>query len=323
MSSGRNKVTAILVTFNRKHLVKNCLNSLLEQSKCLDEIIIVDNNSSDGTKDELISSKYISNNFSKLENGSLQSLILKKMKNLNSECKINYHLLESNIGGAGGFNYGMELAIKNGNDFIWMMDDDGHASQRCLETLINSIKSSKLDFINPLVINEKNYKKLSFKLGNTSDVSQIKKLADNQGIIKYDVNPFNGTLFYRSAAIRNGAIKKEMFIWGDEVEYTLRAKKNGLAYGTCVNSSFFHPEDKSNFKKFLFMEIIIKPQRLEMNYYRNRGFINLRYLKLNSHILIVKVFLYYLFSLNLYRATLSLAYYLDGLFNLYKLKPIR
>ena len=119
MSSGRNKVTAILVTFNRKHLVKNCLNSLLEQSKCLDEIIIVDNNSSDGTKDELISSKYISNNFSKLENGSLQSLILKKMKNLNSECKINYHLLESNIGGAGGFNYGMELAIKNGNDFIF------------------------------------------------------------------------------------------------------------------------------------------------------------------------------------------------------------
>lgn len=42
-------VSAIIPTYNRKHELKNCLRSLLAQTKKPDEIIVIDDNSSDGT----------------------------------------------------------------------------------------------------------------------------------------------------------------------------------------------------------------------------------------------------------------------------------
>ena len=42
-------IVAIVVTYNRKKLLKECLESLLDQTIKLDRIIVIDNNSSDNT----------------------------------------------------------------------------------------------------------------------------------------------------------------------------------------------------------------------------------------------------------------------------------
>lgn len=47
------KVIAIVVTYNRKSLLNKVINRLLEQSYELHKIIIIDNNSSDGTNEML------------------------------------------------------------------------------------------------------------------------------------------------------------------------------------------------------------------------------------------------------------------------------
>ena len=47
------RVCAVLVTFNRKTLLRTCLNSLLKQTRPIDQILIVDNASSDGTPELL------------------------------------------------------------------------------------------------------------------------------------------------------------------------------------------------------------------------------------------------------------------------------
>ena len=54
-------ISVIIVNYNVKHLLDNCINSIFKSSKGLDtEVIIYDNNSFDGSAD-YIESKYIQN----------------------------------------------------------------------------------------------------------------------------------------------------------------------------------------------------------------------------------------------------------------------
>ena len=51
------KISVIIPTFNRRSFVKDAIDSVLSQSYVVDEIIVVDNNSTDGTN-TLIKKKY-------------------------------------------------------------------------------------------------------------------------------------------------------------------------------------------------------------------------------------------------------------------------
>lgn len=88
------KVAAVVVTYNRKELLRECLQALLNQTRPLDEIIVVDNASTDGT-DQMIPEEFP---------------------------QITHVRLPENIGGAGGFHEGMKLAYEKGHDWIWVMD---------------------------------------------------------------------------------------------------------------------------------------------------------------------------------------------------------
>ena len=64
----RNDVSIIIVNYNTKHLLNNCIKSIYEQTNNLSfEIIVVDNNSSDNSN-EFISSKFPKVKFIQLEN---------------------------------------------------------------------------------------------------------------------------------------------------------------------------------------------------------------------------------------------------------------
>ena len=52
------KITAVIVTFNRKTDFLRCLQSVLNQTQKLDDVVIVNNASTDGTYEELC--KYFS-----------------------------------------------------------------------------------------------------------------------------------------------------------------------------------------------------------------------------------------------------------------------
>ena len=80
-----NKVAAVVVTYNRIELLKECLGALEKQNYPCD-ILVVDNASTDETE------KYI-------------SLIKSKYDNL------YYKNTGANIGGAGGFNFGMRWSV--------------------------------------------------------------------------------------------------------------------------------------------------------------------------------------------------------------------
>ena len=163
--------------------------------------------------------------------------------------------------------------------------------------------------------------------GLTNGIDTVSGAIDSSvnGLIFNLANPFNGTLLHRDLIEVVGFIKREMFIWGDENEYFKRLSSLGFEFASVTSAFFVHPASKSIYSEKFFglVKMVSKPAKLEMNFYRNQGFLNARYGSLRSHIVVLKNFIFFCFDGKFKRAFLSFAYYMDGALNRYKLKNIR
>ena len=106
------KVIAVVVTYNRKELLKECIEALLNQNYKNCDVLVVDNASTDGTEN------YI--------------------KPLLDSKRVIYKNTGSNLGGAGGFNYGLKMAYALKYEFFWLMDDDTMPYNNALEELMKA-----------------------------------------------------------------------------------------------------------------------------------------------------------------------------------------
>ena len=93
-----NKVAAVIVTYNRKELVEQCIKAILAQERANCDIIVIDNGSTDGTEE----------------------LFRDTFKN----CPIDYTNMGENLGCAESTARGMKKAVEKGYEYIWIMDDD-------------------------------------------------------------------------------------------------------------------------------------------------------------------------------------------------------
>jgi len=90
-------VASITVTYNGKNLLARHINSLLTQRRPIDEIVVIDNGSSDGT------SEFLAEHFP----------------------QVTAIRLDVNVGMAGGWAAGMQYAaMERKHDWIWTFDDD-------------------------------------------------------------------------------------------------------------------------------------------------------------------------------------------------------
>lgn len=293
---------AVVVTYNRKQLLLECIDALLSQTRPLDKIILIDNASTDGTLD-----------------------VLREKGHLDNAC-IDYVRLPKNTGGAGGFYEGFKRAFELEYDWIWAMDDDGLPDADTLQQLL--LAPPDLLFRGPLVLAKEDNtgQNLAFKYGvNTvsgkvtaSTRKEAEELAD-EGLLWNYLNPFNGVLISSKVVKRIGLPKKEFFLWGDEWDYFYRAKKVGIPIATVVKAVFVHPTDRANMAKFKILnrEVNIHyadtPLRNYL-YIRNHSYLAIRHYGLFSWI---KHTLKYLFYFSLHPKQLSplsvLNYSFEGL----------
>lgn len=245
------RVNILIVTFNRKELLKNLIEFIFIQNFSDYKITVIDNASSDG------SFLYINNLWDLKKNN------------------IEWISLEENIGGAGGFYKGIKYALEQDAEYIWVMDDDGYPSEDCLEKLYNNLLQKKLDAISPLQININDHNQLAFpvwvnKKQVRGHIDQIPK----DTFIEKEANLFNGLLMHHSVVEKVGLPRKEFFIRGDEVEYTKRFLKNNIKFGTLTSAKFYHPSDDTERVTCLFGQMIIRDAHSDFkNYYmfRNRA----------------------------------------------------
>ena len=186
-------VAAIVVTYNRRKLLLECLNAILAQTKPVDRIIVIDNKSTDGTHENLREYGYLDNQL------------------------IDYVRLADNIGGAGGFFEGIKRAYEAGYDYFWIMDDDGLPDAGCLARLFSVVSMEGLSYAAPNLIDDSERSHFYVRL----------KYAKTK-IVNFRGGPFNGVLIGREIVHAVGFPMKNYFIWGDEYEYTNRIQDAGF-----------------------------------------------------------------------------------------------
>lgn len=243
------EVVAIVVTYNRKDLLSICLENLREQTFYLKKIIVIDNFSTDGT-------------------GIL-------LKNLDDDC-INIISLEENLGGAGGFVHGLKYAMQEYPEaYYWLMDDDGYPEKNCLEILVDGLKKYSVEAISPIQINISDKSKLSFPipLFGLSSIVNISDLPTKE-FLPQAANLFNGLLISKPTLDEIGLPREELFIRGDEVDFTKRMHFNLIRFGILLTAIFYHPSDMNERIPLFGNKIITRDANSDFkNYYlfRNRA----------------------------------------------------
>lgn len=205
------KVDCVVVTYNRLSLLKECLEALLNQEYLLNKIYVINNNSTDETKEYL---KHFSE-----KNSVIKPVNLRK-----------------NIGGAGGFNIGLKYFMKKSNaDYVWIMDDDTIPSKMALKMMMEKIPLvSELGY---LCSNVK-WRDNSIARMNVPQTEEDWNEKADKGLIKVKSASFVSILVSRDIIKRIGYPVSDFFIWGDDVEYTLRigtvTKNNYLVCNSLV-----------------------------------------------------------------------------------------
>jgi rhamnopyranosyl-N-acetylglucosaminyl-diphospho-decaprenol beta-1,3/1,4-galactofuranosyltransferase len=212
------KIGAVIVTHNRLDWLARCVAAVRRQSRVPEEIIIVNNGSTDGTLQWLCGQSGLT------------------------------VITQGNLGGAGGFHSGLKLAFDHGHDWIWSMDDDGLPAADCLEQLIGC-EEVDLAFRSPLVLAIDSTSELAFELQPVGRDSRITTRAQareaaTRGVLSGIATPFNGTLISRSIIADVGLPIASLFIWGDEVEFQLRAQRSGHKVGIITAAELLHPRNR-------------------------------------------------------------------------------
>lgn len=232
--ASRATLVALVVTYNRMDQICETVGRL--QAESCDKIYVVDNGSTDGTREWL--------------------------REQATDPRLKVVLSETNGGGAGGFELGLRLIVENEDpDWIVLMDDDGRPEPGCLARFLETDVSaydavSAAVFLQNGDICEMNRPTrnpfwsfgtfartaLGAILGNSRHGFHIPDEAyiPTASPTPIDATSFVGLFLPRKTIQQIGFPDGRMFIYGDDVQYTLRLRKAGMTIGFLPSLRFEH-----------------------------------------------------------------------------------
>lgn len=205
MNQCRKKVVALVVTYNRKELLIECLTAILNQTYPLTSIIIIDNASTDGTEEALRNEHILGNPI------------------------VDYYKMSTNTGGAGGFYKGLEIIKdKDDVDWAWIMDDDTIPMEDTLYAFVKDLEilngNKDVSFLASCVKGPQhepmNVTCLDTKATDNGYPDWYMNLGNS--MVKIETATFVSLLINKKAIQKCGLPCKDFFVWGDDTEYTKR-----------------------------------------------------------------------------------------------------
>lgn len=245
---------AVIVTHRRPVELAKSLAVVSSQTRPPDHVIVVDNDN-DPAVQSLMSSQPIATTYL----GSAR-----------------------NLGGAGGFAFGILHALALGADWVWLADDDGRpADSSTLATLLECAARHGLAEVSPMVCDMNDPARLAFPLRRglawRRHVAELQVDKDaGVDLLPGIASLFNGALFSASTLEAVGVPDIRLFVRGDEVEIHRRLVRSGLPFGTCLNAVYLHPQGSDEFKPILGGRMHTQyPADDTKRYftYRNRGYL--------------------------------------------------
>ncbi len=199
------KVCAVVVTYNRKVMLEECLKALLDQSRTVDTILLVDNKSTDDTL-EMVREHFP---------------------------EVSILALETNSGGAGGWHAGLEWAHRNGFDWFWLLDDDTIVHKWALESLLNAhqvypAERRPMLLASRVIWTDHTVHPMNIPIPSYVYLGRM-RLARHRGMVSIRSASFVSLLIARDCVTKYGLSLKDYFIWNDDVEFTSRVSRHELA----------------------------------------------------------------------------------------------
>ncbi|WP_183099016.1 glycosyltransferase family 2 protein [Nocardioides pelophilus] len=202
-------VAIVVVTYNRADLLEGMLSGIARLDPAPDAVIVVDNASTDRTADVLAGA------------------LVPGLQVVTSP---------ENLGGAGGFRLGVEVAHAQGFDRIWLMDDDVVPAPDCLGVLLSydedclmavredphgnlaEYAATRFDLDHPWVIKPK----------TDSIVTRYPNRAAMPPTVPLENVAFEGFLVRRRVVDEIGFPDGSFFIFYDDCDYAIRARRAGF-----------------------------------------------------------------------------------------------
>ena len=200
------KFGVIIVTYNRLALLKECVSCVLSQTEPFSNICIVDNHSSDGTA------------------GWLKNLPASFQAETNSCTGPFFDIcrLKENLGGAGGFAYGMKRLSATDCDWILIIDDDAMIAPDYIAELKKAILSHEYLAYSGTVTTkgaiDTSHRRF-LKCPTFMFYEPVPEASYGTPSFEYDISTFCGLLVKASLVREIGLPKTEYFIWFDDTEY--------------------------------------------------------------------------------------------------------
>ncbi|MET0887520.1 MAG: glycosyltransferase [Mycetocola sp.] len=200
------RVVAVVVAYNRRELLAEVLAALHAQSRPVDDIVIVDNASTDDS--------------AAVAGSVAPSATLIR--------------LSRNTGGAGGFAVGMAAAVvRHRPDWIWVMDDDTVPTPGALAGMLSAIErypGPDLVAVGSRVV----WTDGSDHPMNTPRPNPFARGEERKRAEAVDAQPVRSLSFvssmYRADAVRRlGYPIADYFLWNDDFEFSSRIVRSGRA----------------------------------------------------------------------------------------------
>jgi len=202
-------VAVVVVTYNRADLLGRTLDGLAAQTHEPQAVIVVDNASEDHTRE-----------------------VLDAHRGLNLQ---RIHL-DTNTGGAGGFRAGVQAAYEQGFDRIWLMDDDVVPAPDCLAVLMAQDEACVM------AVREDIHGRLVEKAATDFDLTRARAIRPKRASVETTYGErhampervelhnvaFEGPLFRRAVVEAVGLPDDSFFIFYDDVDFALRARRAGF-----------------------------------------------------------------------------------------------
>ncbi len=224
MKSQFPKVNIVVLNYNGRDCLKKCLTSLF----CLDypnfEVVVVDNNSQDGS----------------LELAKLNFSRATFIKN------------EQNLGFSAGNNVGIKYSLEKMADFVLLLNNDTEVEKDFLSQLIRSAQANeRVGILSPLVFGG-NGKHVWFSGGKIDWLRM--KTEHTQKLIESDFAEsdfISGCAMLVRAEVfaKAGLLDEDFFLYWEDVDFSVRAKKAGFSLLVVAGSHVRHFEKSENMQK--------------------------------------------------------------------------
>ncbi|HIF9306001.1 TPA: glycosyltransferase [Photobacterium damselae] len=220
-------ISLLLVTYNRIELLKKALYNISINAGDIDEIIIVDNFSSDGTFDFLKEEFKLFESEEKFTSCVANADVYKGCYN---DKLVTLIRLDNNTGGSGGFYTGLKYFRDfSKSEWVWGMDDDAF------------IQPNALDELKKGILENNNCNVFWSNCNNDKAFNANNKIVNEWMFVGFCLN--------KSVINKVGLPVSDYFIYHDDSEYAMRINRSGydilklrdsiIEHGDFSNREFF------------------------------------------------------------------------------------